>query len=168
MFKRLVLSSGAAVLVSSLIGCGGLLGLNTASSVELGWERTVKPEPEQDSRSGISATTTEAEDYAILAAALEQVTLLMRNRTAESVDQCGSIGIGHNPRGGPRSYLAFSEGGFDVHALKQAVLLYNGIERELNHKYGVMGVCTVLPPPRLELKDGLCTGSPGYETVVIP
>jgi len=78
------------------------------------------------------------------------------DRTCTGPGQCRTMGIGHNPCGGPWGYIIFSVGVVNPDTLAAIVAVYDDLNDAMNRKYGRVGPCVVLPPPQVGCVDGRC------------
>ncbi|MCC5450685.1 hypothetical protein LMJ53_02910 [Rheinheimera sp. UJ51] len=85
-----------------------------------------------------------------------EVLKLTRDKSADNVQQCLVLGLGHKPCGGPAEYIAVSTKGRDEGALLKKISAYNQAVEAENMRKGMMSDCSVVMKPQVQLNNGQC------------
>jgi len=86
-----------------------------------------------------------------------EVLALIADKSADNVQQCLVLPLGHKPCGGPAEYVAVSTKGKDQAALLKKLEAYNQAAEAENLRLGRMSDCAVVPKPQVQLVNGQCT-----------
>lgn len=86
-----------------------------------------------------------------------EVLALIADKSADNVQQCLVLPLGHKPCGGPAEYVAVSTKGKDQAALLKKLEAYNQAAEAENLRLGLMSDCAVVPKPQVQLVNGQCT-----------
>ncbi|MDD4864984.1 MAG: hypothetical protein PHE38_13360 [Alishewanella agri] len=97
------------------------------------------------------------EQVADVAALRREVLALIADKSADNVQQCLVLPLGHKPCGGPAEYVAVSTKGKDQAALLKKLEAYNQAAEAENLRLGRMSDCAVVPKPQVQLVNGQCT-----------
>lgn len=95
-------------------------------------------------------------DLADVATLRAEVLRLTRDKTADNVQQCLVLPLGHKPCGGPAEYIAVSIKGKDAGTLLQKISGYNQAVEAENSRKGLMSDCAVVEKPAVQLVKGKC------------
>lgn len=85
-----------------------------------------------------------------------EIVRLTRDKTADNVQQCLVLPLGHKPCGGPAEYIAVSIKGKDEGSLLQKISGYNQAVEADNLRKGLMSDCAVVEKPAVQLVNGKC------------
>jgi predicted Mrr-cat superfamily restriction endonuclease len=85
-----------------------------------------------------------------------EILRLTRDKTADNVQQCLVLPLGHKPCGGPAEYIAVSIKGKDEGSLLQKISGYNQAVEADNVRRGLMSDCAVVEKPAVQLVNGKC------------
>ena len=99
----------------------------------------------------------EEADRQLLAEIREEILAAVEDRACTDTKECAHVGLGAKPCGGPWENVVYSISGVDEEALREAVRKFNLLNDIANSYYGWTSDCTVLPEPRLECLDNICT-----------
>jgi hypothetical protein len=97
-----------------------------------------------------------ADDEAELAKVRAEIVKMIGNAPCANLVHCRVLALGARPCGGPDEYLAYSHILMEKDRLENMAADYTLIQEELQRAAGRVGVCTVLPAPRLACVDGRC------------
>lgn len=95
-------------------------------------------------------------DLTDIASLRAEVLRLTRDKTADNVQQCLVLPLGHKPCGGPAEYIAVSIKGKDEGSLLQKISGYNQAVEADNLRKGLMSDCAVVTKPAVQLVNGKC------------
>lgn len=101
--------------------------------------------------------TTVVSDSDRLKALESEIMALIQDKKCTADRNCGSIGFGSKPCGGPWKYLVYSLNSMDKLTLEAKVAAYNGLEAQLNKAEGRMSDCMVVAPLTVGCVNGDCT-----------
>lgn len=114
-------------------------------------------DPQKDPIAAVQAhrqqQSLELADVATLRA---EVLRLTRDKSADNVQQCLVLPLGHKPCGGPAEYIAVSIKGKDEGSLLQKISGYNQAVEAENLRKGLMSDCAVVEKPAVQLVNGKC------------
>lgn len=85
-----------------------------------------------------------------------EVLRLTRDRSADNVQQCLVLPLGHKPCGGPAEYIAVSIKGKDEGSLLKKISAYNQAAEAENIRQGLMSNCAIVEKPAVQLVNGKC------------
>ena len=109
----------------------------------------------------------EARDDARLERRRREIEELAEDTGAGTAAECGYVGLGSKPCGGPWDYLVFSRIGVDEEELLAKVEKHNDLERRMNRRYGRMSDCSMPPEPVVGVVDGRCADMRGDGSAAI-
>ena len=104
---------------------------------------------------------TEEGDRAQLAEMRREIDALIGDAVGESIEDCGYVGLGSKPCGGPWEYIVYSASSTDSTALVERLAEYNAFEDEMNARYMYISDCSVPNEPVLVYRDGRCLAEYG-------
>ena len=78
------------------------------------------------------------------------------DRRADDISQCGYVGFGNKPCGGPWTYVVYSAKSVDPTALDELAELYCYLDGLYNARHSLLSDCAVYPAPALHLVNGVC------------
>lgn len=100
-------------------------------------------------------------DRATELALLDEIMVMVTDRSARKGSQCYSVEIGNKACGGPSGYIIYSSKNVDTDVLEEKVCYYTAFQRAINVEYGLFSDCAVEAAPAVELRDGNCTEANG-------
>ena len=103
-----------------------------------------------------SDNNDEISDLAELDGLRNEVNSLIGDVICNDIDDCGFMGLGTKPCGGPWEYVIFSVLNTDTAELGAKVLEYNNFNRILNERYEYSSDCSIVETPRLVCISGKC------------
>ncbi|WP_455204302.1 hypothetical protein [Kaarinaea lacus] len=81
-------------------------------------------------------------------------------------NQCDAIPIGANPCGGPEAFKVFSTAVSDAGLLNKLSNQHHIVRKTLVKKLGLMGACVVIPKPKVQCKNNMCTAVETPQNIV--
>jgi hypothetical protein len=102
-----------------------------------------------------AANATEPARDELQAVRSEIVTLIGTAPCANLV-HCRALALGSRPCGGPAEYVAYSSFSNNRELIEAKAFEYTFLHEELQRQEQAVGVCTVLPQPRLQCIDRRC------------
>lgn len=114
-------------------------------------------DPQKDPIAAVQAHRQQQNlDLADVATLRAEVLRLTRDKSADNVQQCLVLPLGHKPCGGPAEYIAVSIKGKDEGSLLQKISGYNQAVEAENLRKGLMSDCAVVEKPAVQLVNGKC------------
>lgn len=114
-------------------------------------------DPQKDPVAAVKAhrqqQSTDLSDVSRLRADILRLT---RDKTADNVQQCLVLPLGHKPCGGPAEYIVVSIKGKDEGSLLQKISGYNQAAEAENVRRGLMSDCALVEKPAVQLVNGKC------------
>ncbi|MDP4944168.1 MAG: hypothetical protein NWQ48_01525 [Alishewanella sp.] len=149
--KKLVLLLGCL----SLLACQQPVGNSAERVAPAPLVEQIDPqtEPVKAMRAHQQQQTMALADVGQLRAEVLQLT---RDKSADNVQQCLVIGLGHKSCGGPSEYIAVSTKGHDESVLLKKISAYNQAVEAENMRKGMMSDCSVVMKPQVQLNNGQC------------
>ena len=115
-----------------------------------------KIDPQTDPIKAVNALKQQQVDLTDVAALRAEVLRLTRDKTADNVQQCLVLPLGHKPCGGPAEYIAVSIKGKDEGSLLQQISAYNQAAEAENLQRGLISNCAMVEKPSVQLINGKC------------
>jgi hypothetical protein len=102
------------------------------------------------------ANDTGASDAAALRELRQEIVQLIGEPRCANLVHCRVLPLGSRPCGGPAEYLAYSSITANREILEAKAYEYGFLQEEMQQTAGAVGVCEVLPEPRVACIDGRC------------
>ena len=102
------------------------------------------------------ASGQQGADEAQLKALRAQIIEMIGEASCVNLVHCRLLALGTRPCGGADEYLAYSSNTGNRTALENKALEYTLLQEDVQQAKGAVGVCVVLPQPRLTCIDRRC------------
>ncbi len=96
------------------------------------------------------------QDQAQLDSLLQEIQLLITDKSCGSDGQCAFIAYGQKACGGPVGYLVYSSSQVDVNQLTALVNQYTSLQEDMNEEYGLISDCSAPVEPAPGCVSGNC------------
>jgi hypothetical protein len=100
------------------------------------------------------------DEEAQLSAVRERILGMIGSAPCVNLVHCRLLSLGSLPCGGPAEYLAFSRITGSQDELENLAMEYTLLHEEVQRERSEMGICRVLPKPRLACVNGRCRTEP--------